>query len=1078
MIISKAEFAEYINDFRLKELFLNLGWDNEKTPVPPVQIGDIFLTPRVVADKNGFKIVECQTAVIPSYAIRIQVANILKRLFHEHLLIFYDNAKKEQVWLYCYNLNQQKKKAELRFNIGQSVERLYQRASGLIFELDEQDNITIVDVTARVRNNFAANAERVTRRFYDAFKRQHTALLGFIKGIKSTVDKEWYASIMLNRLMFCYFMQRRGFLNKDRNYLRNKLNESKKRLGKGKFYSFYRSFLLVLFQKGFGAYDHTPEIREMIGDIPYLNGGLFDLHEIERNYSDMDISDEAFENIFNLFDHYEWHLDTRDIATSNEINPDVLGYIFEKYINDRSSMGAYYTQEDITGYISRSTILTWLLESTKKSCPKAFETNGVVWSFLKNSGDTYIFDSMKHGIHLPLPKHIAIGLDTDKPELLKRRERWNEPAPAEYALPTEIWREVVERRIRCEKVKRLISLGGITDTADLITYNLDIVSFVADLLDTIEDPKFIQAFYASLEQITILDPTCGSGAFLFAAMNILEPLYDSCLSRMDDYLNHDYKGIMDRNVRRFFDEKLELMENDIHPSKHYFIYKSIILNNLYGVDIMREAVETAKLRLFLKLVSTVDPDYDSENIGIEPLPDIDFNIKAGNTLIGYANEREVDDALGKNLFSMQMSGETKDAMLQMAKATARYKQLQLGAGDYQSDDFHKAKEDLSSRQANLKKTLDALLRKWDYDWVSEIDWKTKYLPFHWVSEFYTIIVERGGFDVIIGNPPYVEYSNRVGYKIINYETSSCGNLYAFIMERALKLKHLSSTIGMIVPVSLGSTPRMASLRKVICNTGQEIFYSSFADRPTGLFMGVHQILSICILGARKNSELHSTSFLHWYGEERESLFEKLHYTNSKGCVRDTIWGKFGSEITRNIYQKVLKNKTPLPSYFVRNGYLVTISGGTGGYWLRAFTEAQASNKYKNKYVSDTKSQYYICALFNSTLFYLVWRAYSNCRDFTDESVRKIYFDLYDSGDDELQMASIIHQKKLKNTREVRIGKMTYEQYRPGRVKEYVDKIDTILARHYGFTEEELDYIINYDIKYRMGIGGGSGDEEE
>lgn len=1092
MIISKAEFAEYINDFRLKELFLNLGWDNEKTPLPPVQIGDVFLTPRVVADKNGFKIVECKTAVIPSYAIRIQVANILKRLFHEHLLIFYDNAKKEQVWLYCYTLNQQKKKAELRFNIGQNVERLYQRASGLIFELDEQDNITIVDVTARVRNNFAANAERVTRRFYDAFKRQHTALLGFIKGIKSTVDKEWYASIMLNRLMFCYFMQRRGFLNKDRNYLRNKLNESKKRLGKGKFYSFYRSFLLVLFQKGFGAYDHTPEIREMIGDIPYLNGGLFDLHEIERNYPDIDISDEAFENIFNLFDQYEWHLDTRDFATSNEINPDVLGYIFEKYINDRSSMGAYYTQEDITGYISRSTILPWLLESTKKSCPKAFEATGVVWSFLKNSGGTYIFDSVKHGANLSLPEHIAIGLNTDKPELLKRRERWNEPAPAEYGLPTEIWREVVERRTHCEKVKGLISSGGITDTADLITYNLDIISFVADLLDTIEDPKFIQAFYASLEQITVLDPTCGSGAFLFAALNILEPLYDSCLSRMDDYLNHDYKGIMDRNIRRFFDEKLELMENDIHPSKHYFIYKSIILNNLYGVDIMREAVETAKLRLFLKLVSTVDPDYDCENIGIEPLPDIDFNIKAGNTLIGYANEKEVDDALRKNLFSMQMSGETKDAMLQMAKATARYKQLQLGAGDYRSDDFRKAKEDLSSRQANLKKTLDSLMHKWDYGNVSDTDWATNYSPFHWVCEFYDIVVGNGGFDVIIGNPPYLE-ARQINYSIYNFDTIESNAVHAFCIERSFRISNDYACVSMIVPLSLVSTQRMKQVRNII-EKGKRTFYSNYSWRPGKLFDTVNRALTIFIALPNQQQQF-CTRYMKWNSENRSKLFSTIFYTKSNNSFSNTAYwiGKIGSELDNSILDKMRLSNKRVSNLLKRIGKPVFYKT-TGGLYWKVFTNFAPkffangvkghSSRETAIYVDDENTAIKSVALLSSSTYWLWYSLSSNLRDLNPSDIGNFYLppnwseinELNSIGKEYIQ--SLISKSTMLERNQRTVGVTLVQSFKISASKDIIDRIDKILARHYGFTEEELDYIINYDIKYRMGIGGGDDDEKE
>src|ERR1035437_11069756 len=88
----------------------------------------------------------------------------------------------------------------------------------------------------------------------------------------------------------------------------------------------------------------------------------------------------------------------------------------------------------------------------------------------------------------------------------------------------------------------------------------------------------------------------------------------------------------------------EMNDKARHPSPRYFIFKSIILNNLYGVDIMEEATEICKLRLFLKLVSQVDA-YEN----IEPLPDIDFNIQAGNTLVGFASEAELHTVLGTKL---------------------------------------------------------------------------------------------------------------------------------------------------------------------------------------------------------------------------------------------------------------------------------------------------------------------------------------------------------------------------------------------------------------------------------------------
>src|SRR5262245_40547155 len=97
----------------------------------------------------------------------------------------------------------------------------------------------------------------------------------------------------------------------------------------------------------------------------------------------------------------------------------------------------------------------------------------------------------------------------------------------------------------------------------------------------------------------------------------------------------DFPGPSDAGLPKpLADFRKTLEQLDRHPSRRYFILKSIIVQNLYGVDIMREAVEICKLRLFLKLVSQVQRVEQ-----LEPLPDIDFNIRAGNTLIGFATFR-------------------------------------------------------------------------------------------------------------------------------------------------------------------------------------------------------------------------------------------------------------------------------------------------------------------------------------------------------------------------------------------------------------------------------------------------------
>lgn len=81
--------------------------------------------------------------------------------------------------------------------------------------------------------------------------------------------------------------------------------------------------------------------------------------------------------------------------------------------------------------------------------------------------------------------------------------------------------------------KSKIDKGDIQQINDFITYNLNIRQFAQDVVENTNDPELLKHFYKALNSVTIIDPTCGSGAFLFAAMNILEPLYEACLQRME-----------------------------------------------------------------------------------------------------------------------------------------------------------------------------------------------------------------------------------------------------------------------------------------------------------------------------------------------------------------------------------------------------------------------------------------------------------------------------------------------------------------------------------------------------------------
>jgi hypothetical protein len=1101
MGISKSVFSEYVRNFQFRELFNEMGWNNDRFR-HPVVVNDKTYLLTGIAQKSGFRILSCvpdSNNTIPDKETRKKIQRQVTKLFQEHIIIYYDASKTKQIWQTPIRRpNFPIKTSEITVIAGKDPELLYQRASGLFFTLDEEETITIVDVTKRVTENFQQNNEVVTKKFYEAFKKEHTSFLKFIKGISDNAKRDWYASLMLNRLMFCYFIQKQRFLDNNMDYLQQKLIECKAKKGRNKFYSFYRDFLLSLFHKGLGAPVHSKELEVELGKIPYLNGGLFDVHVIEKEFSDIQIEDKAFERLFDFFDQWNWHLDTRVEASGKDINPDVIGYIFEKYINDRAQMGAYYTKEDITDYISKNCILPWLFDEVKRNYPGFFAKDGWLWQYVKNSGDEYIYDAVKYGIPQEgglfddLPSEVKDGFDPELenkvvdgngPWLWEMRKSWNKSAPSDIALPTEIYREVIERRKKYAEVKDKIVNGEIFEINDFITLNLNIRQFAQDVIEITEDPEFIRHFYKALSGVTILDPTCGSGAFLFAALNILEPLYESSIKRMQEFVQNSPKGKF-----KFFEQILNKVNAPEHPNLQYFIYKSIILNNLFGVDIMNEAVEIAKLRLFLKLVATVDADYSKENLGLEPLPDVDFNIRAGNTLVGYATKKQIDEIAG-----MFVTEEHRKKILEqcdvVARVFERYKEIQLNGGeDY--NEFKKAKDDLNIRLKNLTDDLDKVcyvdmyngdekiiqkdLAKVDKKIVDAFNkWRESHKPFHWFAEYYEILNGDGGFDVVIGNPPYVEYSKvNKDYSLKKLQSLECGNLFAFVIEKGLIVIRNTSYFGFIVPVSFNSTHRMSIIREIFFQN--RIYVSSFADRPSCLFNGVHQILTIFFGRKESTSTVLNGGFKHWNVVERKFIFEKLTYKDLKEDLKSF---KINSDISNCIVKKIIMNKNVISSYFIGTKGLLTYSGGTGGYWLRAFCEEQASNEYKIVFVDDTIVKHSLLGIFNSNLFYYFWRLVSDCRHLTKNDINKFKIDLPTDNPSKLVEVSKKQNNALIQTNEIREGKITYDQYRPSKTKLFIDQIDSLLAIHYGFTHAELDFIINYDIKYRMGKELEEGGEE-
>ena len=828
MPLNSTRCSQLLREFNLNSLFIDeLGWDTHRASLE-IQLDGQPQKLQAVAQKRGMVAYHCPMpagTAFPEYAARRKIERQVAKAVHEHLIVFTDAAQTMQIWQWVKR--EPGKPAACRehdFHKLQSGEALIQKLQAIAFTLDEEEALVLTDVTRRARAGF--DVERVTKRFYEQFQKEHAAFLKFISGITESTDQEWYASVMLNRMMFVYFIQRKGFLDGNRDYLRNRLDRCRQEKGRDKFYSFYRYFLLRLFHEGLGGKKRPPDLEKLLGRIPYLNGGFFDVHELEtpeRYGKTIQIPDEAFQRIFDFLDGFDWVLDPAHRQSEpeskrpnepkkDEINPDVLGYIFEKYINQKQ-MGAYYTKEDITEYIGKNTVLPFLFDAARPKCKIAFENpNGpVIWDLLRENPGRYIYDAVKKGVEITLPKEIEAGIKD-----VSKRVGWNKPASSEFALPTEIWREVVARRKRYEEIRAKLAGGEVREINELITLNLDIRQFAQDVIENCEGPDLLRAFWHAIEKITILDPTCGSGAFLFAALNILEPLYEACLDRIKAFVAELDRSGEKHRPEKFSDFRQILDRVALHPSRRYFMYKSIILNNLFGVDIMEEAVEICKLRLFLKLAAQVEPDSAKDNLGIEPLPDIDFNIRPGNTLVGYATYEEVKTVVGGQLdFEKAMEKITiRAADLQQTFEAFRSRQTE-GDGSVPTEDKLQLKKRLEALRDELNRYLAIAYGIKVTDKAAYSSWLKSHQPFHWFVEFYGVVT-TGGFDVIIGNPPYVAAAKvRKSYVVKNLATDDCTDIYAWVLERNQNLLRTNGRTGMIVPLSLGFSGDFDSCRRLL-----------------------------------------------------------------------------------------------------------------------------------------------------------------------------------------------------------------------------------------------------------------------
>jgi hypothetical protein len=411
----------------------------------------------------------------------------------------------------------------------------------------------------------------------------------------------------------------------------------------------------------------------------------------------------------------------------------------------------------------------------------------------------------------------------------------------------------------------------------------------------------------------------------------------------------------------------------------------------------------------------MEPQPKKENFGLEPLPDIDFNIRAGNTLVGFASLEEVRKAItqeevkskkakvkGAEVEADQFKLDLQDDASRINeraeladRAFQRFRQMQTEFG-MDAGDFRTAKKELRRRLAELNEELNYYLAR---EYGVEVEGKSKkakgkseegtdyerwlasHQPFHWFVEFYSII-DRGRFDVIIGNPPYLENTKlKSQYSINGYSTFECGNIYTCVLEKAYELLSKLGKSGFIVPLSLVCTKRTSALRKVI--TPKRSWISCFDMRPSSLFEGVAQRLTIILSENRHSNTSSVGGYRRWTAEERNHLIETTTYTNinfqanveSIAKLSSSLESKILKKISGNSLEKFIDEKSEpvyihrIVRYFIKALSFIPL-------FIAADGNRGKSDDYK-KFCFIGSEREIIIPLLNSSLFYWFWRTHSD-----------------------------------------------------------------------------------------------------
>jgi hypothetical protein len=335
-------------------------------------------------------------------------------------------------------------------------------------------------------------------------------------------------------------------------------------------------------------------------------------------------------------------------------------------------------------------------------------------------------------------------------------------------------------------------------------------------------------------------------------------------------------------------------------------------------------------------------------------------------------------------------------------------------------------------------------------------------------------------------------SEKVPYKFPAglFASESSKNLYALTWERSLAILGSGGHAGLIVQLTLMSSERMKPIQDLLIRRGR-FTGVSFPRRPESIFDGVEMPVAIILSAPSHSQDQFLTSRIsRFYTEERPNALSTLDLGQHSQRAHGHRVAKLGRDIEYSIFTKISKSEFHSIEELIQKDSLHLVYYQEAcRYWVKACLGLPRFKK--NGVISEPphgrtlgfrKREYAglaVCIL-NSSLFYWLYSVLSDCEHVNDDFVRRFplpsNFDengWWQRGDELTKAIRSSSKRKSITTKQGYL--IEYDEINAAKERHLIEAVDELLATGFGLTGEELDFIVNYDIKYRL---GADADEDE